>query len=308
MIAPVPHTLAIDLGGTAIKAAIVDADGRLVARGHSATPPPGRPDLCREVIERLLTALSTDPTEMAGVIGMCVAGTLDPCTGVMGYASNLGLVDTPIRSWLEEIAGVPISLHRDGVAFAAAECVHGAARGCSDALVVGLGTGVAVGTIVDGALRGTTRPRGGEMGHAPGGLDAEPCTCGGQGCAEAYIGAAAICRRYLRRTGQHRSAQEVIAASSAGDADAMTIVSDAVSALAHVLANYVATMDPSLIIVAGGLSKAGDVLLEPLRARLTALMPWRAAPAIVASSFGADGGLIGAAALATQHSRLEERS
>lgn len=300
------YTVAIDVGGTSIRAAIADGTGRIRSRREAPTPPPGSPVACRAVLADLLTGLFPDAPATPSAVGICVPGTLDPATGVMGYASNLGLTDAPIRAWVEELVDVPVSAHRDGVALAAAECTQGSAQGFRDALVIGLGTGVAAGSLVDGALRGISRPRAGELGHAPGGVGAEPCTCGGHGCAEAYVGAAAICRRYRQRTGQRRSAREVIAASVAGDVGAIAVVDDAVAALAHVVAGYVATMDPALVVLGGGLSQAGDVLLRPLRAQLAALLPWRPPPQVVASRFGADGGLVGAALLAMQPDRVAE--
>jgi glucokinase len=162
-------------------------------------------------------------------------------------------------------------------------------------LFLPIGTGIAGAMFVHGQL--VHHPYAGEIGHVYAGFD-EPCACGATGCLEAVASGAAICRRYERRSGSKVSAQELIERAEAGDRAAAAVWGDALDALARVLTSYVSLLAPQRIVVGGGVSRAGERLLEPLRTRLRQRLVWQQEPELVAAVLGDEAGSLGAGLLA----------
>jgi glucokinase len=254
------------------------------------------------LVEELAAAGASRGLGTAAGVGMVVPGLVDAEAGVARYAENLGWRDVPFAARLSEATGLPVSFDHDVRAAGAAEQQLGAGRGHRDVAFVPIGTGIAAALVLDG------RPYAGggwagEIGHIDVGSGL-PCPCGSRGCLETVASAAAIARRYTERSGRPVTgaldvAGRLGADTGEGDADARAVWDEAVDALAFVLAVTAAVAAPELIIVGGGLSGAGDVLLEPLRRglarRLTA--PQRH-PELVRAVLGEQAGLLGAALLA----------
>jgi glucokinase len=288
--------VAIDLGGTAMKGAVVREPGAL---DHVQTRPTGREDGPDAVLERLaafaaeLAAAAGEPPIAAGV---AVPGIVDEEKGVARSSVNVGWRDVPLRDRLEPRLGVPVAVGHDVRAAARAEGRLGAARGHADWLLVTVGTGVGAAVVVGGTPYGGAHGTGGELGHvvvAPGG---PPCGCGARGCVEALASAAAIAERH----GGGVSAREVARRAAAGDARAAPVWGEAVDALAAGLAAYVMVMDPQLVVVGGGVAGAGDALFEPLAAGLRERLAFVPAPPVVAAALGAEAGCHGAALMALE--------
>jgi glucokinase len=216
---------------------------------------------------------------------------------VARYAANVGWRDVPLRELLTRDLGLPVAVDHDVRAAGHAERVLGRARGVADCLVVVIGTGIA-GVVVSGGapVRGAT-DLAGEIGHVPVYPDGDPCACGQRGCTETYASAAAIARRYLARSGRRLTAAEVVAARES-DPAAAQVWAEATEALGLALTTYTMLLDPSLVVLAGGLSAAGAALREPVRDALAARLAWRPAPPVELSRLAGRAGQYGAALFA----------
>jgi len=283
--------IALDLGGTALKAGLVDEAGET----RRALQRPSRreqgPDA---VVDGLLAAveeLRTDADPAA--VGLVVPGIVDETAGMAVFSANLGWRDLPLRAQLEERTGLPVAFGHDVRAGGLAEASLGAAKGLRDFLFLALGTGIAGAAVLDG------RPYAGggyagEIGHVivePGG---RACGCGARGCLETVASARAIAERY----GNGASAADVAERCAAGEERACAVWQAAVDALADALAMYVSVLAPELIVVGGGLSEAGDRLLRPLDAALGKRLTFHRRPRIRRAALGDQAGRLGAALLA----------
>jgi glucokinase len=166
----------------------------------------------------------------------------------------------------------------------------------SDLLFVSVGTGIAAVSVRDGIAERGASGRAGEIGHIPVVPYGVDCGCGGRGCAEAYASAASIGRRWRAVSGYPSGDAEQVVALLRSDPRAATVWSTAVNALAAAIVAAVCVLDPPLIALGGGLSRAGDALLVPLRTALW--FSWRPEPPIHLSRLGVDAGVLGAARLA----------
>ncbi|WP_240930565.1 ROK family protein [Isoptericola sp. BMS4] len=294
---PGPAVLAVDVGGTDTKSALVDADGVVRAVVRRPTPRDGDRTGQRVVEEAAAVAAELaerHPDVAPAALGLVVPGVVDDAAGVGVWSENLGWRDMPFAAAATARLGLPVAVGHDVAAAGWAELRCGAAAGFRDALVVTLGTGIAAAVLLDG------RPyRGGgmagEIGHARV-ADGPGCVCGGRGCLEAVASAAAIARRYTARTGTHvPGAREVLAAVEAGDAPAAAVWDEALDGLALGLSHAVALVAPQVIVLGGGLSHAGDALLVPLGERLDALLTYHRRPLLAPAQLGGDAGVLGAA-------------
>ncbi|NYG58021.1 glucokinase [Nocardioides daedukensis] len=306
----------IDVGGTKVLAGIVDNRGRILRTAQRATP--GR----RVEVARLEDALTdavravTEDTQVRGV-GLAAAGFVDAAGEKVMFAPHLPWVDAPVRARLEERWQVPVALENDATAAAHAEAMYGAASGAEDALVVTMGTGIGGGLILDRRVRRGANGMAGEFGHMQVVPDGAPCECGGRGCWEQYCSGRALVRFAREQLGTRPSVLEEMCG---GNRDALTgpMVSDAAEEgdllareafgsvgdwLGVGLANLTAAFDPEVLVVGGGVSAAGDRLLEPARNALMRSLVGaghRLVPAVVAAKFGPAAGLVGAADLVRQ--------
>ena len=313
--------VACDVGGTGIKAGLVDAAGRVT---HARTVPTpvveGDGDATAkavlgrvaELVDKLagFSGSSGSSGSAPAGIGVVVPGLVDAAAGMALYAENLGWRNVPFAAQLAEATGLAVAFDHDVRAAGAAEQQLGAGRGHRDVAFVPIGTGIAAALVLDG------RPYAGggwagEIGHIDVGSGL-PCPCGAVGCLETIASAAAIARRYTERSGRAVSGALDVAGrlgsdsgsgpglrSGAGDPDARVVWNEAVDALAFALAMTAAVAAPELIVIGGGLSGAGDVLLVPLRQKVTArVTPPQRQPELVPAALGDQAGLLGAALLA----------
>ncbi|HEU5007676.1 MAG TPA: ROK family protein [Jatrophihabitantaceae bacterium] len=290
--------VAVDVGGTNIKAALIDGSGASLRESVVPTPVASGADAVVGAIRSTVRELADAADSLAGV-GVVVPGDVDADAGIARFSANLGWRDVPLRALLREDVGMPAVLDHDVRAAGLAERMIGLARGRRDCLVAVIGTGIAgvitsAGRHVPGA-----RSLAGELGHMAVWPDGEPCPCGQRGCLERYSSAAAIARRYAQRGGEPVDAAEVVARAGS-DPVAAAVWSEAVEALGISFAACTMLLDPELIVVGGGLAAAGDALLEPVRAALASRVVWREVPAVALSSLGSRAGLLGAALLAWQ--------
>lgn len=279
--------VALDVGGTLMKGAVVDRDG--TARAVEQRPTLRQPD----TVEGIL-AFAADLAASAGspaAVGLAVPGIVDEARGVARYSSNLGWRDLPLRDIATDRLALPVALTHDVRAGGVAEHEFGAARGVDDFLFLPIGTGIA-GTVFAGGrpYRGADGMAG-EIGHAPVPIGEELCACGQRGCLETYASAAALVRRY---GDPGLSAADVVARAE-DDPRAAQVFGDAVRALGFALTTYTMLLDPALIVLGGGLAEAGETLLAPVRAELCARVTWRVPPRVVRAQLGSSAGRLGAA-------------
>ncbi|MDT4918199.1 MAG: glucokinase [Pseudonocardiales bacterium] len=292
-----PEVLAVDVGGTTIKVARADGAATLLDERATPTPVADGPAAVVAAIRAAVLDMATPAVAAACVV---VPGVVDPVAGVARHATNLGWRDVPLRDLLMQELGVPVVVEHDVRAAGRAEQELGRLRDVRDGVLVVIGTGIAGVVLAGGEIvRGSTWLAG-ELGHLPVRPDGEPCACGQRGCTEVYASAAGIARRYLARTGRLLTAR-AIAGSIATDADAATVWDEAAAALGVALAAATLLLDPAVIVLGGGLSRAGEALRAPVAAALAGrLSPlaWRPAPEVTMSPLGARAGLLGAALLA----------
>jgi glucokinase len=292
---------ALDVGGTAMKGALVGPDGATRCPLRRSTPrgPDAVVDAVGGALGELLEGARWQRLEVAAA-GVVVPGIVDEARGVAVFSANLGWRDLPLRALLEARTGLAVGLGHDVRAGALAEATFGAARGERDVLFVPVGAGIAAAAIVDGRLL-VAGGYAGELGHLqvdPGG---EPCGCGGRGCLETVASGAALARRYAARAGRPVAGAAAVAERvRGGDPDAAAVWDDAVAALAQGLAAAVALLGSRLVVIGGGLAGAGDLLLGPLTEKLLARLspgPTRV-PRLVLAALGDQAGCLGAALLA----------
>lgn len=290
--------IAVDVGGTTIKGAVVGADGGLRRELIRPTPVADGPDAVVAELLAIIFELAGAGSPGARAVGLVVPGIVDAAAGRAVFSANVGFRDLPLRDLVHEAVGLPTLLEHDVFAAGVAERTVGAAAGVDDHLVAVIGTGIA------GVLHVAGRPvRGalgvaGELGHIPVWPGGEHCPCGQRGCLERYASAAAIARRYAELGGAPGLTAEEVAVRRSTDPAARRIWQEAAEALAIALVTCTMLLDPALIVVAGGLSAAGDALRAPVAAELAERIAWREPPALRLSPLGGRAGLIGAAILA----------
>ena len=297
--------LGLDVGGTVMKGLVVDANGTEVRRELRPTPVFDGPAAVVGAIRTFAADLCVGVG--VGAVGLAVPGLVDPAAGRARYAANLGWRDVPLAALLEDDLGVPVRVDHDVRTAGLAEAELGAARGCRDHLFVAIGTGVAAAACVGGAMLAGTSGAAGELGHIPVYPDGLSCACGQRGCLEAYASAAAIARRYARRTGD---ALDAVAVASRLDDDpvAAELWAEAAAALGIALATYTLIADPELIVLGGGLSNAGEVLVTPVVKELGARLTWLPTPRVTVAELGSDAGCVGATLLARRAAESAGRS
>jgi glucokinase len=290
-----PVLVAVDVGGTEIKGSVVSGVPRSSDPVRRWPTPQNDPQAAVRAVLHAIAALCDEAGEPTAV-GLVVPGLVDDEHGTAVFSENVGWRDVPFRALVADQTGLPVGFGHDVRAAGLAERQLGAARDVDDVLFLPIGTGISGAVIVAGRL--VSNPYAGEIGHidVAGGED---CVCGAHGCLEAVASAAAIARRYTRATGTAASgAVDVLRARERGDAAAARVWDDAVAAIARALIIYASLLAPDIIVVGGGLSRAGAALFDPLREQLHRLVRLQREPRVVASALGADSARFGAAVLA----------
>lgn len=297
--------IAVDVGGSSIKCALVSLDGAFRAAQRRPTRGDAGPEAVVETIVGTAADLAAtarrdglEPT----ACGVVVPAVVDEAGGVVVFAANLGLRDVPLRTLIADATGLPTALGHDVRAGAVAEARLGAGRRARRMLFVALGTGIAGAVAVDGRVDPGAHGASGEIGHVAirTGPDALPCACGGRGCLERYASAAAVARAYAGRVGSDSTvdAAEVVRRVGAGEEQASLVWREAVEALADGLLVAIALHDPELVVLGGGLARAGATLLEPLEKALIARRTFHQLPRLALAELGDEAGVRGAALLA----------
>lgn len=294
-----PLTVGVDIGGSKIAAAVVAEDGRLLARADRSTPERTvAPEVVADAIVDAVAELRTSYDIAA--VGVGAAGFVDADLRRVMFAPHLSWRDEPLGERLSAMLGLPVVIDNDANAALWAEHRFGSARGARDVVLVTLGTGIGGALLIDGRVYRGHGGMAGEFGHAQVVPDGRPCECGRTGCWEQYCSGKALAR-FAADAGRDLSGPALTAAAHEGDIVARGAFAEVGRWLGVGLANLVAGLDPSLLVVGGGVSAAGELLLAPARIALAGSLvaaDHRVVPPVVATALGPDAGVVGAAELA----------
>ncbi|MDD9377215.1 ROK family protein [Streptomyces sp. ZAF1911] len=298
------HVIALDVGGTGMKAALVAADGTLLHEARRATGRERGAEAVVETIQDFAAELLDLGRERfattASAAGVAVPGIVDAENGIAVYAANLGWRDVPMRELLgRRLGGIPVALGHDVRTGGLAEGRIGAGRGADRFLFVPLGTGIAGAIGIAGRIEAGAHGYAGEIGHIvvrPGG---PACGCGQSGCLETLASASAVSRAWAAASGDPEAdAADCAKAVESGDERAREVWLAAIGALADGLVTAITLLDPRTLIIGGGLAEAGETLFTPLRTAVEERVTFQRLPHIVPAALGDTAGCLGAGLLA----------
>lgn len=304
------YRIGIDLGGTHIGAGAVNAEKKLIGKYYAPTPESRDFSQTVEAIEQAVNTLlknhKIDITDCDS-IGIGSPGISEEATGKIVFSTNFGWYDKPLGASLKERFDLPVHVGNDADVAGWAEFLLGAGKGYKSCVTITLGTGVGGGLVLNGQLFSGSMLGGAELGHVTLVAGGTLCTCGKRGCAEAYCSATALIRQAEEQIAIGRStvlksgleAKDVVDAAKNGDLLAMEVFTKYIDYLAHLLASIINLLAPEVIALGGGVSKAGEFLLVPLRKRVAELVLNKSLPhaKIAGAQMGTDAGIIGAALL-----------
>lgn len=307
----------VDIGGTKVLGGVVEVDGSVVSLLRRATPHRSTtPDVVESTIVEVVHELAAGRPVSA--VGVGAAGFVDTDGAVVRFSPHLSWRDEPLRDALQGRLGLPVAVDNDANVTALAESTFGAGRGFRNIVCLTLGTGIGGALVLDGRVYRGSNGMAGEFGHMQVVPDGRACECGNRGCWEQYASGNVLVRGAQAlaasgapegaRLGQRLAAQEngqpgaaVTGLALEGDAAALALFEEVGAWLGRGLASLVAAFDPELLVVGGGLSAAGELLLRPARETMRASVTgrgFRKEPALVGASLGPEAGVIGAATLA----------
>jgi glucokinase len=317
--APAPASLAalgIDIGGTKVAGGVVAPDGTVLATARRATPGGSVSDT-EDAIAAVAEELAAGHDgELVGV-GIGAAGWFDRTGDTVLFSPHLAWRHASLRKDLSARLQRPLWVGNDADAAGWAEYRYGAARGADLALMVTLGTGIGGGIVMDGRLQRGAHGVAGEWGHMRVVPDGRLCACGNRGCWEQYASGSALGQTAREVAGTSPAAaaallervdgqasrltgEDVAQAAHDGDPLALELVTDVGLWLGQGIADLAAVLDPEVVVIGGGVSVLGEMVLRPARERLERALPgrgFRPGPRIVAAELGAQAGMVGAADL-----------
>ena len=309
--------IGIDVGGTGIKVGVIDDSLNIISEKSIPTctsiPFP-------EQVERIVGCVLS-AAEGAGLtrdriasVGVGIPGIANLATGEIIKCTNMGWFHVPFREEFRKHLDVPLFIDNDANVAALAESVAGISAGTASSVFITIGTGIGSGIIVNGKIWNGFHGIGGEIGHVILDLDGVPCTCGNHGCLERYCSATALIRMARKAVAENQNtlimkmvsnditkieARTVIDAAKENDPVASEVYSRYIDCLAQAVGSIVNLIDPEVIVIGGGVSKAGSFLLDPVRRefRKYVLYSDQPLPEIKLAVLGSEAGIIGAAML-----------
>jgi glucokinase len=306
--------IGVDIGGTKVAAGVVDEEGGVLALVRRPTP--GDVAGTEDAIAGCVAELTSSYDVMA--VGIGAAGWIANDRATVLFSPHLAWRDEPLKAALVDRIKLPVTVENDANAAAWAEYRYGAARGERVVCMITLGTGIGGGLVVSGTLYRGAYGVAGEWGHMAVVPDGRRCACGNRGCWEMYASGTALARdareladvspvaahRLLQLAGGDRGAligSHVTTAAREGDPAAVEIFTTMGRWLGRGIASLAAALDPSIVVIGGGVSEAGELLLRPARDTFAANLTgrgYRPVAPIRIAALGPDAGLVGAADLA----------
>ena len=318
------YYIGVDLGGTKLAVGVVGEDGVIIEKSSAPTgahDPESIASNMARVARLAMGKAGICSADIAG-IGVGVPGTVDRKTGMLEYANNLEMENVMLADYIRPHTDVDhIVLVNDANAAAYAEYALGAGRGCGSMIMITLGTGIGAGIVVDGELYEGVNYAAGELGHTTIKFDGKKCACGRRGCYELYASTSALigqARDEMKKSSESKmwelcggddanmDGMRFFDAVRAGDTAARRVLDDYIEYVAVGVLDVVNVAQPELICIGGGISREHELLIKPLRERVTAenysrlsKVGTRIEPAVL----GNDAGIIGAALLAKKYAR-----
>jgi len=295
--------IGIDLGATRVKIGLVSQRGKVLARRELGTPfNAKRIELINILvgnIDYIVKGFRFNRRDIAG-IGIGVPGPVDSKRGIVRYFPNIkGWENVPLKSILQRRLGLKVNLDNDVNAMTLAEHKFGAGKGATNLVCLTLGTGVGGGIILNGELyRGSTMVAG-EIGHIPINEKGPRCNCRGYACIERYVGNRYILNRARKIFGKGITLRRIDNLAKSGNKKAIGIWADVGRKLGVMLTGVVNLLNPDRVVIGGGVSKAGELIMRPLRMEIKsrAMKDPAAHVKIVRAKLGTDAGIIGASLL-----------
>ncbi len=309
--------IGIDVGGTGIQAGVIDDSFRILAEESipTRTSDPFADQVARIAgCVKSVAAKAGLTMEQIVSIGIGIPGIANAATGEIIKCTNMGWYHVPFRNEFMKHTSIPVFIDNDANVAALAESVAGVSADSSSSVFVTIGTGIGSGIILNGRIWSGFHGIGGELGHVIFDLDGVPCTCGNKGCLERYCSATALIRMAREAISLHPEtlmmkmisgdvsrleARTVIDAARQSDPLASEVYAQYIDQLAQAFANIVNFLDPEVIVIGGGVSKAGNFLLDPLRREFPKYVIYndQPMPEIKLAILGSEAGIIGAAML-----------
>lgn len=308
--------IGVDLGGTNIVVGLVDECGKIIKSISRATVKERGVELIFDDIfnmcNELIHEFDLNDTTLGG-IGIGIPGTIDDKNGVIIYSNNIKIDNFNVREYAKRKIDFTVRMANDADCAALGEVVAGSAKGCSDAIVVTLGTGVGGGIIINKEIFSGFYPGGAEVGHHIIEVNGRQCSCGNNGCFEAYSSATALILSAKNKAEENKdsllyklvdgdmdkmNAKIPFDADQAGDKAGHEVIEEYLDYLAVGIANLINIFKPEAILLGGGVCKQGENLTNPLKSRINDLAyAGDLRTEIKIASLGNDAGLIGAAML-----------
>lgn len=312
------YVFGVDIGGTGIKAGIVDGNGSIAVKSsiptdRSLDPEKIASDIAAQLLE--LSERARIPVSEISGIGVGCPGAIDGERGTVDYSNNLRWEEVPLLKLIRKHIDLPSRISNDANVAALGETVFGAGREYSDTVFVTLGTGVGGGVVIENKLFEGNRSKGTELGHMVVMHDGELCTCGRRGCLEAYASATALIRDTkvaMRKDKSSRmwefvggdldavDGRTAFECAKKGDYSAKKVVDNYIEYLGEGLCNFINIFRPKAIILGGGVCAQGDYLLRPLRRFIKDFAyGGEHSPSVelLIATLGNDAGILGAAAM-----------
>ncbi|MBI1377614.1 MAG: ROK family glucokinase [Frankiales bacterium] len=314
-------TIGVDIGGTKIAGGLVDVEGTVLARARRDTPArsaDGIVEAIVAVVADLTAAARAASLPEVEAVGLGAAGLVDETRSIVRFAPNVDWKEEPLGPAVRQGCGLPVVVENDANAAAWGEFRFGAGRGAHTLVAVTVGTGIGGGIIHRDQLVRGSYGMAAEFGHVVRVPDGRLCGCGKRGCWEQYASGNALLREARELAAERRTeagillalgdgtpegvtGQHVTVAARDGDPVALEAFARIGAHLGSGLADVAAILDPELFVIGGGVSEAGELLLDPARAAFeTALVAHDHRPVarVVPAQLGNDAGLVGAADLA----------
>jgi glucokinase len=311
--------IGVDIGGTKVAGGVVAPDGTVLDTARRATPGASVADTEDAIVVVVEELAARHGADVVGV-GIGAAGWFDRTGDTVLFSPHLAWRNSALRRDLSARLQRPLWVGNDADAAAWAEYRFGAARGADLALVITLGTGIGGGIVLDGRLQRGAHGVAGEWGHMRVVPDGRLCACGNRGCWEQYASGTALgqaAREVALRSpaaaagllervdgdATGLTGVEVAAAAAAGNALALELVAEVGAWLGQGIADLAAVLDPEVVVIGGGVSKLGEMVLAPARNRLERALPgrgFRPGPRVVVAELGPQAGIVGAADLVRQ--------
>ena len=316
------YVVGVDLGGTNIKTGVMPTDGSrtLAVRSTPTHAELGAEGVIRRIIVQAEASIAAAMAETGATrdqfagVGVGAPGPLDREEGIVLIAPNLGWRDVPLRALVSDALGMRAALDNDANCATLGEWWVGAARGARHVVGMTIGTGIGGGLVLHGRLYHGASGVAGEVGHATIDSNGRRCACGNYGCLEAYASGPAIAERAREALASDEesilptlaggdpaliTAETVYEAADLGDQLARQLVRDTAGFLGTGVANLLNIFNPEVVVIAGGVTRAGDALFEPLRAEVKrrAFRPAVAACRIVPGTLPGTAGIVGAIAM-----------